>query len=775
MKKMFWFAVCLLGLAVCGCGDDSGESGKIAAQDGCGNGSVETGELCDDGNTASGDGCSADCSAVEEGYECPPSGGACTKANPAPKEAECGNGSLEGDEKCDDGNTASGDGCSADCSAVEEGYECPPSGGACTKANPAPKEAECGNGSLEGDEKCDDGNTASGDGCSADCSAVEEGYECPPAGGACTKANPEPKDAVCGNGTLEGDENCDDGNTASGDGCSADCSTVEEGYECPLSGGACTKKQAPKPDEPACGNGILEEGEVCDKTEGVGEHGKCADDCSHVYVQYSEFGAVGDGKTNDMAAIAAAHKYANENHLMVRGDEGFTYYIPEIEESAIIKTDTDWTGSTFYIDDNKLKDCKSTDPNEQCQKHIFIVKSSYDEVCLLSSDSKKCPHELKSLKGSQKKIDITLEHDSLILVKDSNHLHYRLKEGKMVQGHPRQELFIVDKNGNVDMSAPIHWTYDTVTEATAYPMDEEKITITGGTFITNVYQKKSSYYFFRNLYINRSNVVIDGIVHQLEGEQVKDCADYDGFLQIEYCANVLVKNSSFSSRISYGLGSYGILPQYVVNLTFEHCNEVTNILDKTRWGLIGSNYCKNFTLDHCEFSRFDAHRELMNANVRHSTIGNHGMTVMGYGQFNVEDSTIYGEDSFIYMRYDYGSTWDGVISIKNSKWIPAGDSNKQAYILKGSFSGDNKFGYGCRMPNTMNIDGLTVMDKANGIKTVYLFNDITPKNTSSSFKYSNSYKIIEKVNISNYKSQSGDKWQLSPNKYMFNNVAVSVK
>ena len=99
MKKMFWFAVCLLGLAVCGCGDDSGESGKIAAQDGCGNGSVETGELCDDGNTASGDGCSADCSAVEEGYECPPSGGACTKVNPAPKEAECGNGSLEGDEK----------------------------------------------------------------------------------------------------------------------------------------------------------------------------------------------------------------------------------------------------------------------------------------------------------------------------------------------------------------------------------------------------------------------------------------------------------------------------------------------------------------------------------------------------------------------------------------------------------------------------------------------------------------------------------------------------
>ena len=59
----------------------------------------------------------------------------------------------------------------------------------------------CGNGVREAWEECDDGNTLDGDGCSADCQL----------------------EATCGDGTREGSEECDDGNTMDGDGCSADC------------------------------------------------------------------------------------------------------------------------------------------------------------------------------------------------------------------------------------------------------------------------------------------------------------------------------------------------------------------------------------------------------------------------------------------------------------------------------------------------------------------------------------------------------------------------
>src|SRR5205085_1701601 len=65
----------------------------------CGNGVVDPGEICDDGNTTSGDGCSSTCSID----------------NYPPKAAECGDGNLDEGEECDDGNTEDGDGCTATC------------------------------------------------------------------------------------------------------------------------------------------------------------------------------------------------------------------------------------------------------------------------------------------------------------------------------------------------------------------------------------------------------------------------------------------------------------------------------------------------------------------------------------------------------------------------------------------------------------------------------------------------------------------------------------
>ena len=60
----------------------------------------------------------------------------------------------------------------------------------------------CGDGVVEGTEVCDDGNRIGGDGCSANCDSLE----------------------TCGNGVIDPTEQCDDGKpTISGDGCSASC------------------------------------------------------------------------------------------------------------------------------------------------------------------------------------------------------------------------------------------------------------------------------------------------------------------------------------------------------------------------------------------------------------------------------------------------------------------------------------------------------------------------------------------------------------------------
>ena len=175
MHRKFWFFG-LVSVLLASCSDDStsGSSGVIVENPVCGNGVVEQGESCDDGNAESGDGCRADCAAVEPGYRCPTPGQACVVITPD-DEVVCGDGALGGGEVCDDGNTESGDGCTADCSAVEPGFLCPDVGQPCIEEHVP----VCGDGVLEDGEVCDDGNIESGDGCTADCTAIEPGYDCP--------------------------------------------------------------------------------------------------------------------------------------------------------------------------------------------------------------------------------------------------------------------------------------------------------------------------------------------------------------------------------------------------------------------------------------------------------------------------------------------------------------------------------------------------------------------------------------------------------------------
>jgi cysteine-rich repeat protein len=124
----------------------------------CGNSRVNVGEVCDDGNTDDGDGCSSTCT-VEDGFTC-------TTDEPNVCTTTCGDGIIAGAEACDDTNAAGGDGCSASC-AVETGYSC--------SGEPSTCAPNCSNGTVDAFETCDDGNTLDGDGCSATCAAEDGG------------------------------------------------------------------------------------------------------------------------------------------------------------------------------------------------------------------------------------------------------------------------------------------------------------------------------------------------------------------------------------------------------------------------------------------------------------------------------------------------------------------------------------------------------------------------------------------------------------------------
>ena len=95
----------------------------------------------------------------------------------------------------------------------------------------------CGNNILDAGEQCDDGNTVSGDGCSQFCT-IE----------------------ICGNGILDLGEQCDDGNNVSGDGCSPNCRLE------------------------ICGNNILESNEECDGEDSSACEDRCSQSCTCLFL-----------------------------------------------------------------------------------------------------------------------------------------------------------------------------------------------------------------------------------------------------------------------------------------------------------------------------------------------------------------------------------------------------------------------------------------------------------------------------------------------------------
>jgi cysteine-rich repeat protein len=93
--------------------------------------------------------------------------------------------------------------------------------------------AACGDGAVDGVEQCDDGNLVSGDGCSNQCTLEKCGNGVRDIGEQCDDGNSVSADGCsstckiefCGDGVVQSGtgEECDDGNNVSGDGCSSLC------------------------------------------------------------------------------------------------------------------------------------------------------------------------------------------------------------------------------------------------------------------------------------------------------------------------------------------------------------------------------------------------------------------------------------------------------------------------------------------------------------------------------------------------------------------------
>lgn len=489
-------------------------------------------------------------------------------------------------------------------------------------------------------------------------------------------------------------------------------------------------------------------------------------DCGTV-VCYEDFGAVGDGKTDDAAALRDAHNYANKNNLPVLAREDATYYIGGADCRINIGTDTNWSCASFIIDDTKVADRG---------REVFLIQYTQELITLTD--------KVSSLKAGQTNIGVTLPADCIVTAQDSNVKQYIRYGSNQDNGSAQTDVFRVFKDGTVDPETPILWDYNKVTSLTARPIDQKKLTLSGGIITTIANADTSGGYYYRGIRIYRSNVHIDGLTHYITGEGAVG-SPYYGILIFNGSVDSDVTNCTFTPHKTYkkigsagttvSMGTYELTVTNSLNVNVVNCTQTIDICDTAYWGVFASNYSKNLVFDSCSFSRFDAHKGVRNVTIRNCSLGHQGINLIGSGTALIEGTTVYSK-TFVNLRSDYGSTWNGDLIIRDCIFIPNNGAKCDAVIIGGSNTGTHDFGYKCYLPRNIVIENLTIDDSKPSTGTgPQLFANIDKNFTSDKYTAAFPIAMTEKVTVSGLVTKSGKALVASTNKYMFKDLVIEIK
>ena len=326
-----------------------------------------------------------------------------------------------------------------------------------------------------------------------------------------------------------------------------------------------------------------------------------------------------------------------------------------------------------------------------------------------------------------------------------------------------------------------------VVKSTFYDMPIKNEDGTSGTVRTTYANKYHAYK--RGFGIYRANVTLKNITHEMLDEPTigtypADCGyipdskhanygsrhesyPYYGFIFVEKSYNLNVLDTQLDGHTVYyedkpatvstggtipnpvPMGSYDYVLEYSSNITFKNVVQKceTGLGDSRYWGIMSSNGSRNLTFEDCQINRFDAHKGFWNATLKNTTIG-HSFNVVGGGTLIADGVTKITGSNFIYLRSDYGATFNGDMILKNCIFEnrPGYNTNKggsykatrnnYAYIINSGFNTTNygwnpnaaangaywlwDFGYTCYMPQNITFENFT--SYAN--KKTFVFNDL---------------------------------------------------
>ena len=499
-------------------------------------------------------------------------------------------------------------------------------------------------------------------------------------------------------------------------------------------------------------------------------------------VYYAQFGAVGDGVAEDFEAIYNTHMFANEGGQKVMGDgPDAVYYIHAIPGMIQVKTDVDWNGATFHLND------KGSEVHNQ-RSNIFQFSPSLPVV---TYDAKQLEAKFGNTELHFGDTEIPwlvgeIKATSFVYIRN-NHKDYIRHGGNISSGQNRRDVFVIEPDGKLHEDTPITFDFvagqqmlnnglklEVISTAAIeymaiYRADEKPLTMENGYFEREAcevvaetgYENKYVAYG-RGISIQRCNVTIKNVHHKIVSEpylptsgygydedmKLRHSYPYGGFLAFYMCYNSKAIDCDLNAHTTYheakttsatpiAMGTYDLTIGNASNIYLEGLTNGVPIGDQQYWGIMCSNGGKNLDFYRCTLNRFDAHEGFWNASLIDCEYG-HTINVIGGGKFYCENTTKEVGTTFISLRGDYGSSFNGTIELVDCTLKGMQSYRGQDDIRRGTFYSDLAqmtivagsyievyqgeyqegnaaafpylkwdFGYTCYMPQHMIIDNFT--------------------------------------------------------------------
>lgn len=368
------------------------------------------------------------------------------------------------------------------------------------------------------------------------------------------------------------------------------------------------------------------------------------------WVTLKEFGAIGDGVTNDAPAIAKALNYAYSNNLDVRQSDG-TFLLDGDTYLDIKSLNVDLTGCVLK-------------PSATWKGQITI---SQPEIPVTYGVGSAPVNGVNASTGNSRGIGSNYL-DGLASNTDLDGCFIQLSTSQPMfifrdTAYTRVDFNRVYNRGNLEN--PLKYALgNNATSIKALKIRKDAQTIKGLTIDESLTRN------YRIIYINQASrvrLINTSFINRPLTQNFSDSR-----LEIYESYDVIV-DGLFAPSVADSFTGTGDIYSYTIGLGNSMNVTIKNATANGEgWGATGSNNCANVRFERCDLSRIDFHMPFQNyLKINDCNIGRSGVLVTGIGDLYVTNSTFNSSPdmpgNIIATRSDAGGYFDGDLYMENIK------------------------------------------------------------------------------------------------------------